>query len=356
MHVDVRLLGDFAVRIDGVPAPAGPWRRRHAAALVKLLALTPGRRLHREQVIDALWPGLLVDEGLPRLHKAAHYARQRLAAPDAVVLREAMVALFPGAVVADDVSAFVGAADEALARGQDARPAACEAALGLCGGELLPDDPYEPWADEPRRRVRSCRLRLLRCTCRWDEVLALEPADEEAHIELIRAAVVAGDRADALRRYERMERLLRDELGVGPGPTASALRERAVVMDTVVDPTTSVPTSGPALPGWSARGGQRLLERDAELDLLNRALHESVRNGRGRVVVVVGEAGSGKTALVSACVDQLSDVDVLTGACDDLLASRSLGPFRDMAYASAEIDAAFREGHDAVYGAVLRLL
>ena len=56
MRVEIDLLGGFAVRIDGRAVPAAEWRRRQAAALVKLLALAPRRTLHREQVIDALWP------------------------------------------------------------------------------------------------------------------------------------------------------------------------------------------------------------------------------------------------------------------------------------------------------------
>ena len=56
MRVEIDLLGNFAVRVDGRVVPAAYWRRRHAAALVKLLALAPRRTLHREQVVDALWP------------------------------------------------------------------------------------------------------------------------------------------------------------------------------------------------------------------------------------------------------------------------------------------------------------
>ena len=52
------MLGGFGVTVDGVAVPPEAWPRRHAAALVKLLALTEGRRLHREQVTEALWPGL----------------------------------------------------------------------------------------------------------------------------------------------------------------------------------------------------------------------------------------------------------------------------------------------------------
>ncbi len=76
MTIEITLLGRFEVRRDGQPVPADAWGRRHAAALVKLLALSPGRRLHREQVIDALWPDDTVEDAAPKLHKAAHFARK----------------------------------------------------------------------------------------------------------------------------------------------------------------------------------------------------------------------------------------------------------------------------------------
>ena len=56
-EVGVTLLGRFAVTVDGVPVAEASWRRRHAAAIVKVLALALGHRLHREQVIDLVWPG-----------------------------------------------------------------------------------------------------------------------------------------------------------------------------------------------------------------------------------------------------------------------------------------------------------
>ena len=86
MRVEIDLLGGFAVRLDGRPVPSGQWHRRQAAALVKLLALAPRRTLHREQVIDALWPGTAVDDAAPRLHKAAYYARRALGGPRSLVL------------------------------------------------------------------------------------------------------------------------------------------------------------------------------------------------------------------------------------------------------------------------------
>jgi DNA-binding SARP family transcriptional activator len=52
----IYLLGGFQVSMDIRSIPEQVWRRRKAAALVKLLALTPTHRLHREQIHELLWP------------------------------------------------------------------------------------------------------------------------------------------------------------------------------------------------------------------------------------------------------------------------------------------------------------
>jgi DNA-binding transcriptional activator of the SARP family len=61
-RVHVRLLGGFEVTVDSAPVHARSWTRRHATALVKVLALAPGRRLHREQVVNLLWPEACVPQ------------------------------------------------------------------------------------------------------------------------------------------------------------------------------------------------------------------------------------------------------------------------------------------------------
>jgi len=86
-EIHVTLLGRFAVTVGGAPVAEASWNRRQAAAVVKVLALAPGRRLHREQVIDRIWPQDTIAEAVPKLHKAAHFARRALGVPDAVVLR-----------------------------------------------------------------------------------------------------------------------------------------------------------------------------------------------------------------------------------------------------------------------------
>ncbi|TPJ64968.1 hypothetical protein FJ471_14820, partial [Mesorhizobium sp. B2-7-1] len=56
MRVSIHLLGRFAVSVDGRAIPGADWRRDRAAALVKLLALKPAHRMHREQAMETFWP------------------------------------------------------------------------------------------------------------------------------------------------------------------------------------------------------------------------------------------------------------------------------------------------------------
>jgi DNA-binding CsgD family transcriptional regulator/tetratricopeptide (TPR) repeat protein len=79
------------------------------------------------------------------------------------------------------------------------------------------------------------------------------------------------------------------------------------------------------------RVARRLLERDQELATLMNAAREAAA-GIGSVVLLHGEAGIGKTSLVSAIKSQLpSETRMLIGSCDALSTPRTLGPFRDLA-------------------------
>jgi predicted ATPase len=75
-----------------------------------------------------------------------------------------------------------------------------------------------------------------------------------------------------------------------------------------------------------------LLERDRELSMLGESLHAVRSNSRGCLLLVGGEAGVGKTALLRRFCDNRPDGSrLLWGACDALFAPRPLGPFLDIA-------------------------
>jgi DNA-binding SARP family transcriptional activator len=219
--VDITVLGGFGVVVDGVVTPNHGWSRRSAAALVKVLALAPDHGLHREVVMDLLWPHDAPSRSAPRLHKAAHFARRAAGRHDAVVLRDDVVWLFPGADVTVDAIRFEQLARVAVA--QDDQRAAREA-LTWYRGELLPADRYEDWAADRRELLALRRLDVLRVAEEWRELAELDPTDEEAHTQLMERQLAAGAASAALRQYEHLERVLERELGVEPGETARRAR------------------------------------------------------------------------------------------------------------------------------------
>lgn len=282
MTVRIRLLGAFEVSVDGVTHTEQAWSRRQAASLVKALALAPRGRLHREQLIDRLWPHLHPETAAPRLHKAAHYAR-RVLGEGSVVLDRETVSLFPEDPPVADVHEFTERATAAVAATD---PELAAEAADLYRGELLPDDRYVEWLEDERERLTRLYVEVLRAAGRWEAILAVDPADEEAHLTLAHRLARAGDRNGALRQFERLERALRQELGVGLSPTAQALRERVLRM-----PAPAAP------PGPERRTGPVVVGRDAQT-ARTRALLQEVRDGRGRTLFVAGPPGIGKTTLL----------------------------------------------------------
>jgi DNA-binding SARP family transcriptional activator len=229
----IRLLGGFGVEVAGRPVTPGAWRHRRGADLIKLLALSPGHRLHREQVMDILWPELSPEAAGANLRKATHYLRRALGTPEPVVVEAGIVALCPDWSVTTDAEEFDAAAKSAPRRGAEA----CAAAAALYGGELLPDDRYASWAFEPRERLRLRYIQLLKLAGMWQAVLDADPSDEEAHRALMRAHIGAGNRQAAIRQFERLRETLRADLGIGPDPATVALYEEALAMDGAAAPS-----------------------------------------------------------------------------------------------------------------------
>lgn len=219
----VRLLGGFMVEVDGRPVPAAAWRHRRGADLVKLLALNPQHRLHREQLMESLWPDLEAEAAAANLRKAVHYARRGLGTRETIESDGDLLALWPDGRLVVDVQTGESQADEALAAGAGLEPAA----QGLAA-ELLPEDRYAEWAQPHRERLRRRRLELLRAAGSWNQVLELDRTDEEACRAVMRAQLQAGNRTAAIRQFQRLRQILRVDLGVAPEPATVELFEEAV--------------------------------------------------------------------------------------------------------------------------------
>jgi predicted ATPase len=162
-NITVKLLGGFSAAVDSEPVPEGAWRLKKARELVKLLALAPDHRLHREQVMDILWRDRVPAAAANNLHQAVHVARRAIY-PDAIAVRDQMLTL-----AADvDVDRLEFAAANARRTGA---PAAYRAALAIYGGELLPENRYDDWVAGRRDELAELVAEL------GEELAALGPAD-----------------------------------------------------------------------------------------------------------------------------------------------------------------------------------
>jgi DNA-binding SARP family transcriptional activator/tetratricopeptide (TPR) repeat protein len=292
----ITLLGSFRTEREGSAVPDDGWRRKQAAGLVKFLALTPSRRAHREQIIDALWPEHTLDEAAPKLHKATYFARRTLGGNDTLTVSGEVMALLPDDDVDVDAVEFEREATAAL---RSADSEAMARALAVHTGELLPDDLYDEWIQPRRDHIRQLRTDLLRRLERWDELVAVDPTDEPSHLGLMRSLHARGDLHGALRQYERLERALGRELGVAPGPDATRLRDELLELTSV---TTQAATD---------RSDELVVRADALASAL--ALLGDAEQGDGKTVFVRGSAGAGKTTLLDAVAAHAVDRGCLVG-------------------------------------------
>jgi DNA-binding SARP family transcriptional activator len=98
--VRMRLLGGFGIWVGWRAVSERAWHLRKSKSLVKLLALAPGHTLHREQIMDVLWPELGKRAASNNLRGSLHGARTALAADSIVAShylasKEERVALCP---------------------------------------------------------------------------------------------------------------------------------------------------------------------------------------------------------------------------------------------------------------------
>ncbi|MGH8916109.1 MAG: AfsR/SARP family transcriptional regulator, partial [Acidimicrobiia bacterium] len=219
MRVSIRLLGGFAVDIEGTELDLAALPRR-SRELVQLIALSPGHHLSRDRVIEHLFGHLGPEAAAANLHKAASLARRHLGTTTSVTIRAGLVSLWPEHTVEVDAVRFENEADAALRSGAADR---CQDALCLYRGDLLPDSLSEEWAIEPRRHLRAVFVELLRAAGEWQRLIEVEPTSEEAASHLMRLSAEQGDTAGVVNRFKSLEAAMARELSLQPSSETTAL-------------------------------------------------------------------------------------------------------------------------------------
>jgi predicted ATPase/DNA-binding SARP family transcriptional activator/DNA-binding CsgD family transcriptional regulator len=298
------------------------WRLKKAGGLVKLLALAPAHRLHREQAMDLLWPELDSKAAANNLHHALHIARRTLepsagSASGYLRLRDESLALSPEEPVWVDVEAFEEAATTAR---HALEPTAYRAAIDLYSGELLPQDRYEAWAEERRAQLRGVYLSLLLEVAGFyeeakefepaiealEKVVAEDSAHEGAHVELMRLYALLGRRREALGQYERLRDVLSREFG--SEPEAAAVRLHEEIWAGTFPPAHSPPAAAsPSEESLAAGGRHNLpLARTSFIGRKRETLEVKRLLSMTRLLTLTGVGGSGKTRLALKVASDLA--------------------------------------------------
>ncbi|MCB2019781.1 MAG: hypothetical protein KDG44_03175, partial [Burkholderiaceae bacterium] len=215
----VRLLRDDAVL---------PITVRKTLALMSLLACS--EPLSRPRVVDLLWPTL--DEATGRRNLRRELARLREAGA-AQSLR----------VEGDFLSLDASVALDARAAEEDLRSGFVERSISRWRGTAmdglrLDDAPgFEEWLDGQRSRLQRLRTSALEVSARdheqrgelgialqrIEQLLALDPLQEQHHRDAMRLLAATGRREGAIAQFERCRAVLRDELGLQPMAETAAL-------------------------------------------------------------------------------------------------------------------------------------
>ncbi|MDT7596589.1 MAG: hypothetical protein QOJ06_2135 [Pseudonocardiales bacterium] len=318
----VTLLGRVRISAGDVVVDEPALPGRQGRLVLAYLVCHRDRPVSHAELAEVLWPG-----NSPRAWEAA--LSSVVSRLRAVLPGEAVIAGGPGRyqflapsgswVDVEQVAEQLARAQRASAAG-DATGAQRSAgrAVGLARAPLLSGLDGE-WLDRQRELLRGHLISGLEVLARYDEpaaavrhaeeVLTLEPFRESAHRLLIEAHLAAGNRAQALRAYERCREVLADALGVDPSPRTEQCYLRALRLGPTAT-TGQLPL--PAVLARPERG--RFVGRDVELGRLRQLLTE-----RRHLALVTGEPGIGKTRLAFqyAQAAHAAGASVLCGRCDE---------------------------------------
>jgi len=223
------------------------WQRHRARALLGCLLSSTGRRLGREQAIEALWPELDLETAANRLNGAVHEVRQilepelaRPASSQLLRLERDVLLLADASKIWVDADIFEGLLNEANANPDPVHSEKIlEEAARLYEGDYLLEELYSEWAAARRESLRrgwmdlllrmadlrSSRGELVSAIEPLDRLLASDPAHETAVRRLMVLLTQLDRRGEALRVYQRLATTLQRDYESDPLPETYELYE-----------------------------------------------------------------------------------------------------------------------------------
>jgi DNA-binding SARP family transcriptional activator len=253
------------VHAEGRTLPDALVGGRQGRLVLAYLACERSRAVRKEELADLLWPDRLPESWSASLSAVISRLR-RLLTEAGLDGAEAIMStggayrlvLPPDAVVdLDELEAAVAASEAAAAAGDVDRALEAAATAETIGARGFLTDDCE-WVDRQRDVVRVLRLRAAlarsaahivggrpaRAVEAARDALALDESCEAAYRQLMLGLAATGERAEALRAWERCRATLVDELGVDPSPETEAVYLEVLGASPVTAPTATALPSG----------------------------------------------------------------------------------------------------------------
>ena len=254
--ISIELLGEFRVSRAGNNVDISATRSQKAVLLLKYLSANKGALVSREQIIEAVWPESTFASAEHSFEVAISTLRKLLDAPlgPSIIIRKGRgYQLHPELLIRTDVESFTNNVKQGywwLQRGhKELARSAWEEADALYKGDFLQEDIYADWALMQREHLKEKyldvvyalgemaleRRELDEAIDRASFVVSHDPLRESGYRLLMKAHFCQGNRAMALRDYQRCQQALMLELGEEPMPeTQELLRSiRSNVLDDI---------------------------------------------------------------------------------------------------------------------------
>jgi DNA-binding SARP family transcriptional activator/tetratricopeptide (TPR) repeat protein len=292
---EFRILGPLEVVEDGQALDLGGQKQR---ALLAFLLLHANEVVSTHRLIEALWEFDPPETAQKALQVYVSQLRKALG-------RERIVTREPGYVLRiDEAELDIERFERLVEEGKS------QEALALWRGRPLSDFAYSRFAQREIARLEDLRLAALEGRIEQDladgrhDALAGEleafvaehPLRERLRGQLLLALYRSGRQAEALEAYQDARRALTDELGIEPGRELRELQQAILNQDPALDLAAEAEVAGDV-----ARAP--FVGRARELDELTSGLEDAF-GGHGRLFLLVGEPGIGKSRLAEEFVSR----------------------------------------------------
>ena len=239
-------LGTFATHVNGREITVKDWGRDKTIQLIQFFITSRHRNgLHKEQIIDRLWPDADMDQG-NRDFKIAHHGINKALEPNRksrdetqFITRQGLTYQINEEKIWIDSEAFdqaIEIANQFQGRDNETVIKALELATSLYKGSYLPNRIFEDWSSLERERLQLLAINAMITLGEMkldsnpeesirlaQEALLIDSTWEEAYRLQMKAYSRKANRPQVIKTFNICKKILQEEFGISPLPETEAV-------------------------------------------------------------------------------------------------------------------------------------